>query len=94
MKIKPEHLKVLSDSIVEGRKRYPHLTLRHYADICIGKDYRMRWRWDMFHLGMKVAPDSFKNGGRGNGLVLYDYLDDTHIDTALRFILKEELDSV
>lgn len=45
----------------------------------------MRFRWDLFHLsrvriGDKNCPGDFN---------LYDYLNDNHIDTALKNIVKE-----
>lgn len=92
MKIKPEHLAALTKAINKVREAHPDATLQAYVDNGIGKDTETRWRWDLFHASRKFMNDSLLCGGAsGTSLVLYDYMNDSHIDTALRFILKDEL---
>ena len=81
MKIKPEHLQILADALEKVKEKYPEATLQYYIDNNIGKDHAKRWRWDLFYAAIKFVPDSFTSG------VLYSYMDDTHIDTALRYLL-------
>ena len=81
MKIKPEHLQILADALEKVKEKFPEATLQNYIDNNIGKDHAKRWRRDLFYAAMKLAPDSFTSG------VLYSYMDDTHIDTALRYLL-------
>lgn len=87
MKIKPEHLQILSDALNVVKEKFPELTLQYYIDNKIGKDHSLRWRWDMFNAAMKFAPESFTHGGIGGQLILYSYMNDSHIDTALRKLL-------
>lgn len=87
MKIKPEHLQVLSDALDKAREQFPERTLEYYISNKLGKDHAMRWRWDLFHLAIRFAPESFTRGGVGGQLILYSYMNDTHIDTALRHLL-------
>ena len=78
MKIQPDHLKILSAAIGQVRRDYPQATLQHYKDKNLTAK---RWRWDLFHAADQVSlPDGFITK------VLYAYLNDTHIDTALRHI--------
>lgn len=82
MKITPEHLEELRKAVTpldtpERRERYRQAGL---ADMDLNK----RYRWDLLY-GSKLKIGD----GRGmSGLPLYAYLDDTHIDTALRRIVK------
>jgi len=77
MKIKPEHY----NHVKQEMAKIPIETVRQHKenlklDLRV-KDLDMRLRWDWF---------------RAAGLhcdVLYKYLDDTHIDTALKKIVKE-----
>jgi len=88
MKIKPEHYAELSAAIAQFAKKFPDATLENYIANGIGKDHAMRWRWDLFYAAQKFLPESFTRGGRGNMSVLNDYLNDSHIDTALRKIVE------
>ena len=50
------------------------------------KDCDMRLRWDIFYAtGLKIG-DSV---GMPGNIAWYDYLNDDHIDTALRYYMKE-----
>ncbi len=80
MKIQPEHFDIISTAINQVRIDYPDATLANYIKHEIGKDCSMRWRWDLFNAAKKYLPDHFVCD------VLYEYMNDTHIDTALRHI--------
>jgi len=94
MKIKTEHLETLAEAIRKVKEAHPDVTLQSYIDNKIGKDHKLRWRWDVFWAAQKYLPEGFKRGGRGNCSVLSDYMDNSHIDTALRHILRDDLNAV
>jgi hypothetical protein len=101
MKIKPNDLKLLAEAIAKVKEANPDATLQAYIDnkavryarplscrlVTVG-DVKMRWRWDVFWAAGRYLPDGFL-GPRG----LYSYLNDSNIDTALRFVLKDDLAS-
>lgn len=79
MKMIPEHYAVIKKAMQEKAFLLPAIKL----SINGGKrpkDMEMRIRWDLFNATelLKWQCD-----------VLYGYLDDTHIDTALKSIMKE-----
>ena len=88
MKIQPDHLQILATAINKVKEKHPEATLQYYIDNQIGKDCAMRWRWDLFYAAQKFMPDSFLKGGVGGQLILYSYMNDTHIDSALKYLLK------
>ena len=90
MKIKPEHLQILADALEKVKEKFPEATLQNYIDNNIGKDHAKRWRWDLFYAAMKFVPDSFRYGGTGGQLVLNSYMNDAHIDTALKYLLLKD----
>jgi hypothetical protein len=79
MKIKPEHYQHMLNSMTPSRFQ---LDYRRSLIVAEGKakDVEKRLRWDLlyFSLGSRWICDN-----------LYPYADDTHIDTALRKIMKE-----
>lgn len=83
LKITPEHLTALRNAVVpldtpERRDQYRTGSFPR-ADLC--KNLDMRYRWDLLHAtGLKLGDGV---GVRGD-LDLYAYLDDDHIDSALR----------
>lgn len=91
MKIKKEDYKELEERM---RGVFPHrgmgayTWLKRYRYNKIGKDHDKRCRWDCFHCTDREWRMEFTDR-------VYKYLDDTHIDTALRKIyktlVKEEL---
>jgi hypothetical protein len=84
MKIKSEHLVALTDAIAKVKEAHPDSTLQAYVDNGLSKE---RWRWDVFHASRKYLPEGFVKD-------LHKYLNDSHIDTALRLILKDDLAAV
>ena len=84
MKMKPEHYATLRDAFAGIADR-----IKAHRDTVIAegraKDVEKRVRWDAFRvLGHTSAlPERFLIG------TLYAYLDDTHIDTALRAVMRE-----
>lgn len=73
MKIKPEHLQTLVDNITHFDTN--ELRCQYRAQGLSDK----RYRWDLAYMS---------NSTRFICDVLYVYMDDTHIDTALRKIVK------
>jgi hypothetical protein len=79
MKIKPEHLKVLKEAIQsldtpERRQLYREgkFPLAHRV-----KDLDLRYRWDLLYASRFDIGPSF-----------YEYMNDEHIDTALRSFIQ------
>lgn len=80
MKIKTEHYKemlnVLSKVDKDAVRKHKE-SLKQDARV---KDIEKRFRWDLLYAA-KLSPWICDN--------LYSYLDDSHIDTALKSIIKE-----
>ncbi len=78
MKIKPEHYKHIRDTIA-ANVNMPELYDSILAD-GIYKDFGKRYRWDcLYKAGLTTwVCDN-----------LYSYMDDDHLDTALKAIVKE-----
>ena len=81
MKIKPEHYAHMRDAIRAAVTR-EQVTSHRAALLATGKpmDIDMRVRWDMTYAA-KLTPWICAN--------VYPYADDSHIDTALRAIVRE-----
>ena len=79
MKVKPEHYEHMRDAIQAVAHRIP-ATKEAIASDSRVKDAAKRLRWDMCYMAglNKWICDN-----------LYSYMDDTHIDTALRRIMSE-----
>ena len=80
MKIKPEHYAHIKKAISTLPRDKVLLHKEALKDDPRVKDQAMRFRWDLFwatRQESKIIHD------------LYQYLNDTHIDTALRSIVKE-----
>ena len=84
MKIKPEHYNTLKTAIselgVDTIKKHKNYLLTDKEEQAKIKDIDMRLRWDC------LWTSKIDIG------VWYDYLNDDHIDTALRYIMHELLD--
>ena len=78
-KMRPEHFDALRAASLDWLSRYPP---RYYYVRGLGAE---RHRWDMFNHAMSKAPSALLNYRE-----LYAYLDDSHIDTALRYIVRTE----
>jgi hypothetical protein len=83
MKIEFQDYKILFDAIQQVRRNYPEMTLDYYIKNNLGKDHEKRWRWDLLYAAKNFMPQHFVCD------VLYKYLNNTHIDTALKKIVKE-----
>lgn len=79
MKMTPEHYEKLKAMMMPMADRVPGHRLSLIADPRV-KDMEMRVRWDWFWAS---KPGDFVTKE------LYEYLDDRHIDTALKQIMKE-----
>ena len=81
MKIKPEHYSVLKKAMQEKAFLLPAIKSHISLETRQPKDINMRIRWDLFWCtGLKIGESD---------LPLYDYMNDTHIDTALKKIMTE-----
>lgn len=89
MKIKPEHYSYLLEhfKLFEPVLTSKFLTVHGVKPEDYYKGQGLtpkRMRWDMLYASKLKIGD-----GKGmSGLPLYEYMDDTHIDTALRSIMK------
>lgn len=79
MKIKPEHLEHLRSDItpLDTPERRAQYKAGKFAGAARVIDLDMRYRWDL----LDSVPASWISD------TLYKYLDDTHIDTALRSLV-------
>lgn len=77
MKIIPEHYNTLRSAITQAQQGY-HTLEEYQAQNLTAK----RWRWDLLWWAKRhqLLPDDFVTD------TLYRYVDDSHIDTALRKI--------
>lgn len=87
MKIKPEHLSVIREAIcpldTEAlREKYRNGDFPRSDQT---KDLSMRYRWDLLYLSKLKIGD----GVGMPGLPLYQYMIDTHIDTALKSFIPD-----
>lgn len=91
MKIKPEHYEILKSAVTGALSKAPWLEVEYQA---AGYGPKLL-RWDTFRTraGMYVGDSVGMPCPDGVDpvmfLPLYDYMDDTHIDTALRQAFKE-----
>lgn len=79
MKIKPEHYVHLKTEMRRNADKIPAHRVALSNDARV-KDVEKRLRWDLLY-SANLSPWICDN--------LYSYMDDTHIDTALRQIVKE-----
>lgn len=87
MKITPEHFDRLRAVIHEGMTRIPALALYEARDpsvprIALAKDPAKRYRWDALYAAPLTARQPLIDA-------IYEYADDSHIDTALKKIVAE-----
>ena len=75
MKMKKDDFKELRTAITKAKNKHPQLT-KIYKE---GKISATRYRWDLLW-SSKVNTNKY-----------YEYLNDSHIDTALKQALKEEI---
>ena len=92
MKIKPEHFGEMRLAMLEAMR------IRPLHRDALGKGYikPRRYRWDMLYAAKFKNPDggSPYSGNSYLCLVLYEYLKDDHIDTALKNIVALNLKSI
>jgi hypothetical protein len=79
MKMKHEHYNHIRESF-EKHAHWIPLTRESIAKENKAKDYDKRLRWDMLYIAV---------GSRWICDNIYSYLDDTHIDSALRAIMRQ-----
>ena len=86
MKIKQEHYKILKDGIENlGIDKIKLHKMDLPFSVRPPKDLDKRVRWDCLH----ATKIKIGDGIGQDGLPLYAYLDDSHIDTALRHIMTD-----
>jgi hypothetical protein len=79
MKIRPEHYAHLRNALAPFAAEIPTIRAGILAE-GKAKDVEMRLRWDLTYRA-NLTSWICKN--------IYDYCDDTHVDTALRAIMRE-----
>ena len=79
MKIKAEHYNALK-SIISAFDREQVLA---YKALKLGKDPEKRFRWDLFYCARRSGTEKFMIED------IYKYANDTHLDTALKAIVRE-----
>ena len=77
MKMQPEHYAQLDQAVQRVQSENPSATIQSYLARGLTA---MRFRWDLLYATTRLGYFSF------DGCALYSYLNDTHIDTALRRI--------
>lgn len=83
MKIKPEHYDLLKGICDATLNQYPNAR-KEYQDQGLSEE---RFRWDILWRALKDAGIRIGHAHNDDELPLYDYLNDDHIDTALRKIV-------
>jgi hypothetical protein len=83
MKITAQDYSVLLQAAHSLKEAYPQFTPASYATAGLGKDPAMRFRWDMSYGLKKFLPPNFIVD------ILYTYMNDSHLDTALKRIVAE-----
>lgn len=86
MKIKESDYNTLKAAAQKVQKNSPEITPETYKTNKVGKDTNKRFRWDLYWSALKNL-----RGTNQNEFVsrIYKYADDSHIDTALKKIVKE-----
>lgn len=87
MKITPEHFEALRAAVqpLDTPKRRQMYESGRFYNAVSCKDFSKRYRWDLLYASRLKIGD-----GKGvSGLPLYEYLNDEHIDTALRKIVPD-----
>lgn len=86
MKMTPEHLAIVRAAVapLDTKERRAQYIAEQFPRASVCRDHNMRYRWDLlFESGLKIG-----DGVGMSGLPLYSYLNDDHIDTALRTLVK------
>ena len=78
-----DHLKAAFKLALADKGISMNEAIEEYESKLIGKDHQMRCRWDILWYSKKHLSHDFVCGQ------LYKYLNDNHIDSALRKIVKE-----
>jgi hypothetical protein len=84
MKIKPEHYEELKAAIQSAVARLGMAAIQDHIKVLKNspavKDTEKRLRWDLIYASkLKI----------GHGLPLYAYMNDVHIDTALKAVMRD-----
>lgn len=79
MKITNSDYQTLKDAAAKVKEANPQITPVSYVANKIGKDHHVRFCWDLFWSAKKYI-------GQTN---YYDYLNDSHIETAMKKIVRE-----
>ena len=82
MKIKPEHYATLKGMLSQYSHDNRDAVLAYKA-LKLGKDPERRFRWDLFTFARRSGAEKIVMDD------IYRYANDTHLDTALRAIVRE-----
>jgi hypothetical protein len=85
MKVKPGHYDLMHKAMAQTKADNPEKTPAHYAANGRGKDTAKRHRWDCLYAS-RIGDGPVSRWICDN---LYSYMDDSHLDTALRRIQRE-----
>ncbi len=83
MKIKPEHYAQMEQALQRAQADDPSMTLQSYLDRDLTP---MRFRWDLLWAASRRGYIKIGHAHNGAGCPVYDYANDSHIDTALKRI--------
>lgn len=87
--MKKEHYQILKQAFINYIEKHGTACIQDYKQYLLtegkAKDIHKRLRWDVLY-ATKIKISSARNTP---DLPLYDYLNDNHIDTALKQIMKE-----
>ena len=92
MKMQSHHYTAIDVAIRGLFAQYGEKLAAHKTALCNDprvKDVAKRFRWDVFSATGITATNAHNIRPGENALPLYDYLDDSHIDTALKRIIAD-----
>lgn len=100
MKMLPEHFESIKTAVLDAQKHMDEQAVNRghgsaALSYYVGGMSWKRYRWDVFYASRWMKGDEFQpkgpSGQSGNIGAIYEYLNDDHIDTALRKIIPGDL---
>jgi len=86
MKIKPDDKNRLFNLLDDRLEMVGRDTIMHHKALKLGEDVAKRFRWDLLYASKIVIGDGVGIIGDVN---LYQYMNDSHIDTALKLYVAD-----
>jgi hypothetical protein len=84
MKIQKDHYEILLQAAKQVKENYPDFTPENYAKSKLEKDHAKRFRWDFGYAIEHFLPEPHFICD-----VLYKYMNDKDLNTALKNLVKE-----